>query len=89
MEFEFDPNKSAMNREKHGLDFVQAQAVWSDENAINITSREAPELRFMAIGRIESVLWSVVWTSRDGKRRIISARRSRKDEEKLYEDARL
>ena len=25
MEFEFDPLKSASNREKHGVDFVQAQ----------------------------------------------------------------
>ena len=89
MEFEFDSDKSAANKEKHGMDFVQAQAVWLDGNAINITSREAPELRYMAIGRIEALFWSVIWTERGARKRIISARRSRKDEEKLYEDARL
>ena len=87
MEFEFDPNKSAGNKEKHGLDFTQAQTVWLDDNAINITSRETPERRFMAIGRIGVVFWSVVWTERDGRHRIISARRSRKNEEILYENA--
>ena len=89
MAFEFDPDKSAANKEKHGLDFVEAQSVWSDDNAINITSRETPELRFMAIGLIGAVFWSVVWTERDGRMRIIPARRSRKNEEKIYENARL
>jgi uncharacterized protein len=28
MDFEFDPAKSAANLEKHGIDFVRAQALW-------------------------------------------------------------
>jgi len=28
MQFEFDPQKSAVNKDKHGIDFVEAQALW-------------------------------------------------------------
>ena len=28
MQFEFDPAKSAANRDKHGIDFVEAQGLW-------------------------------------------------------------
>lgn len=31
MEFEFDERKSAANKAKHGIDFVEAQALWLDE----------------------------------------------------------
>ena len=30
MEFECDGPKSEANREKHGIDFFAAQAIWSD-----------------------------------------------------------
>ena len=30
MKFEYDPDKSAANREKHGIDFDEAQALWND-----------------------------------------------------------
>ncbi|MSO62009.1 MAG: hypothetical protein EXQ50_07965 [Acidobacteria bacterium] len=30
MEFEFDPAKSAANKAKHGIDFVEAQEFWND-----------------------------------------------------------
>ena len=32
--FEFDPAKSALNKDKHGIDFVEAQALWKDEDRI-------------------------------------------------------
>ena len=31
MEFEFDRLKSGRNKEKHGIDFVEAQLIWEDE----------------------------------------------------------
>ena len=34
MEFEFDPEKSASNKDKHGIDFIEAQALWQDGGAI-------------------------------------------------------
>jgi uncharacterized DUF497 family protein len=29
-EFEFDPVKSLSNKDKHGIDFVEAQELWND-----------------------------------------------------------
>ena len=36
MEFEFDPRKSQANQEKHGIDFVAAQAIWEDPALLEI-----------------------------------------------------
>jgi uncharacterized DUF497 family protein len=41
MEFEFDPEKSAANRQEHGIDFEDAQVLWSDPDAVEI--RPEPE----------------------------------------------
>lgn len=38
IEFEFDPGKSQRNRDKHGIDFVQAQALWNDPDLLQIPS---------------------------------------------------
>jgi uncharacterized protein len=85
MEFEFDLNKSAMNREKHGLDFVDAQSIWLDEDRALLPLTFVDEERFMMIGRIDTRLWSAVFTWRGLRIRIISARRAREDERQHYE----
>jgi uncharacterized DUF497 family protein len=36
VEFEWDPDKSARNEAKHGIDFLSAQELWEDENRIEI-----------------------------------------------------
>lgn len=83
--FEFDPAKSALNKEKHGIDFVEAQALWNDEDHITIEARLDREVRFMAIGRIGDTLWAAISTMRGAAIRLISVRRARKDEVSLYE----
>ena len=75
--FEFDPAKSAANLEKHGIDFEEVQAVWAD------TRRE---VRWALIGRIGLRHWTVIFTRRDDRLRLISARRARKEEVALYEE---
>jgi len=85
MEFEFDPEKSIANREKHGIDFQQAQAVWGDADYIEIPLKTADEVRFMVIGMIEGNVWSGIITYRGESIRIISVRRSRKEEIEIYE----
>lgn len=85
MEFEFDAAKSRTNREKHGIDFVQAQSVWDDPDRIEVPARTEDEPRFLVIGRIGSEHWSVVVTYRSENTRIISARRSRREEIQVYE----
>lgn len=37
--FEFDNNKSMINAEKHGIDFLEAQKLWDDPDLIEISAR--------------------------------------------------
>ncbi len=85
MEFEFDPEKSAQNKKKHGIDFYEAQALWDDADLIEIPARTVDESRFMVIGKIAAAHWSGVITYRGDAVRIISVRRSRKEEIAIYE----
>lgn len=85
MEFEFDSNKSQSNKEKHGIDFSQAQALWGDSDLIEIPAKTDDEPRFLVIGRISEEHWSAVITYRREKIRIISVRRARKEEIDIYE----
>ncbi|EKD26031.1 MAG: hypothetical protein ACD_79C01401G0002 [uncultured bacterium] len=85
MQFEFDVEKSKINKKKHGLDFVEAQLLWDDPELIEIPAKIIDEPRFLVIGKIENKFWSCVITYRNEKIRIISVRRSRKEEVELYE----
>jgi len=84
MPFEFDPAKSALNRTKHGIDFVDAQRIWADVDRLEIPARSAGEPRFQVIGRIGDGIWSAFITYRNEKIRIISVRRARSNEEEQY-----
>ena len=85
MDFEFDPAKSASNITKHGIDFTEVQALWQDVTRMEIPARTTDEPRWLVIGQIEGKHWSVVVTYREQRIRIISARRSRREEVALYE----
>ncbi len=83
--FEFDPAKSRANFEKHGIDFVEAQRLWSDPDLLEIPARTEDEQRFLVIGKILDKHWSGVVIYRGRNIRIISVRRSRTEEVALYE----
>lgn len=85
MNYEYDPNKSAANRIKHGIDFEDAQALWLDKDAIVQNARSDTEPRFIVIGRIRKLFWAAFITCRDETIRIISVRRARKEEIADYE----
>ena len=85
MEFEFDPAKSSANKAKHGVDFIEAQVLWLDEALIEAPARTEDEPRFLVVGRIGGRHWSAVCVSRGERTRIISVRRSRKEEIEAYE----
>jgi len=85
MGFEFDPEKSDRNLAKHGIDFIEAQKLWNDQNLLEIPARTEDEPRFIAIGQIDTKYWSAVITYRSDDIRIISVRRSREEEVVLYE----
>jgi uncharacterized DUF497 family protein len=85
MEFEFDIGKGSQNSENHGIDFMEAQLLWEDPDRIVIPARTVDEPRYLLIGKIAEKHWSAVFTHRHEKIRIISVRRSRREEVDIYE----
>ncbi len=89
MEFEYDNKKSEINKKKHGIDFIEAQRLWDDSNLIEIPAKTIDEARFLIVGKIFEKFWSGIITYRDNVIRIISVRRSRPEEVKIYESGRF
>ena len=86
MKFEYDENKSLINKEKHGIDFVDAQNLWQDENSLIILANIiGDETRYALISIFKNKCYTAIFTLRDEMYRIISVRRCRKNEEKNYE----
>jgi hypothetical protein len=85
--FEFDETKSRRNKDKHGIDFVEAQELWLDEELVELPARTEDEPRFLVVGRMAGSHRSAVITYRRDAIRIISVRRSRNEEVALYEGA--
>ena len=83
--FEFDRKKSLTNLDKHGIDFVNAQAIWHDPDFIEIQAKSEDETRALVIGMIDGKHWSAIITLREPNIRIISVRRSRNAEVEIYE----
>jgi uncharacterized DUF497 family protein len=84
MIFEFDPDKRRANLEKHGIDFEQAQTLWRDRDGLDFPSKYPQEIRRLWIAARKGKLWTAIYTAREGKARIISARRSRENERNAY-----
>ena len=84
-EFEFDQRKSDANRAKHGIDFTEVQTLWDDPRRLEVPARSEDEPRFLVIGTIAARHWAVFMTYRKERVRIISARRAREEEIRLYE----
>jgi len=85
MSFEYDPEKSRLNKAKHGIDFDEAQALWRDERLIEAPARTDDEPRYLAIGMIDGRHWAAVCVRRGASVRIISVRWAREQEIDYYE----
>ncbi|WP_165170323.1 BrnT family toxin [Adlercreutzia sp. ZJ242] len=85
MLFVFDPKKNAVNIEKHGMSFPEAQALWEDENAIRLPAKDRGEPRYLVVGMVNGKHWTAIATDRGDAVRIISVRRSHDKEVRLYE----
>lgn len=88
MNYEWDPNKSIANLDKHRIHFADAVAVFSDEFALTVADAFTDEERFVTIG-VDAFgqLLVVIYTWRDEETiRIISARKATRHERKQYED---
>lgn len=88
MEFEFDIKKSLANKEKHGIDFVEAQALWEDINRLTVPANPlANDDRFKMIGVMANRSWAAIFAFRQGRTRLISVRPAREEEKRRYEEA--
>ena len=83
--FEYDPAKSRANAAKHGIDFEAVQQMW-DSVVVAAPATFVGEDRLMAIGQINGKFWTAIVTDRGTAWRIISARRSRANEIKIYQN---
>jgi uncharacterized DUF497 family protein len=86
MTFEWDPEKNKANRIRHGVSFERAIAIWESVHleVEDIARSEDGEKRGATMGRVEGKLYLAIWTRRAGKIRLISVRRARRNEERIF-----
>ena len=88
MEFEWDPEKAAVNVKKHGVEFAEAMTIFGDPLELTIADPDhsEDEPRFLSIGlSAGGRLLVVAYTERTGRMRIINAREASSQERKNYE----
>ena len=88
MEFEWDAEKATSNLSKHGVSFAEAMTIFGDplESTIPDPVHSDAESRFVSIGQSEAGrLLVVVYTERNQRIRIISARETTPQERRQYE----
>jgi uncharacterized protein len=88
VEFEWDEDKAERNFAKHGVRFPFATRLF-DEHRVDDPLPYAGEIRRMAIGELDGVILTVIYTARDTEDgqsfiRIISARRASRKERRRY-----
>ncbi len=85
-EFEWDEEKAKKNFQKHGVTFKTAAKVFLDEKRIEIYDfiHSINENRYITIGLAGKILF-VVYTERNPRIRIISARVATAEERSLYD----
>jgi len=87
VKFEYDEKKSQINKEKHNIDFIEAQKLWLDEDALIVPANVVDgETRYALISKILTKCFVVIFIMGEDINRIISVRRCRKNEEKNYEN---
>ena len=86
LEFEWDEAKARINEDKHRVSFLTAAAIFLNERLERIDDREEyGELRWIALGRVGSAVYRVVYTWRgENLVRLISAQKASKDEREIY-----
>ena len=87
MRFEYDPKKSETNRDKHGIDFEEAQELWLDPNMMRFDIEYGGEPRWGVIAHYGGGHWVAVCTTREEKIRLISVRRATQKEASFYDKA--
>jgi uncharacterized protein len=86
--FEWNHQKALENSKKHRVSFEDAVSVFSDPLSLTIRDplHSTDEERFIIVGESGRQLIVVVFTERQQRIRIISARRATARERKIYEE---
>ncbi len=86
MNFEWNPEKSRVNKMKHGVSFDEAVILW-ERNYLeveNIARSLTGETRNATLGWIGHEIYLAIWTWRENKLRLISVRKARKYEKEIF-----
>ncbi len=86
MPFEWYDQKSLINREKHGIDFETATSLWLDHERVEVELTFPDERRWALIAKVRDKTWTAIYTVRGETIRLISVRRARPKEVRLYEE---
>lgn len=87
MRIEFDQSKRERTLIERGLDFADAPTVFAGEHkTVEDDRKEYGEKRFITIGHLLGRMVVLVWTLREGVRRIISMRKANDREQEAYKD---
>jgi uncharacterized protein len=82
--FEWNSNKGEANKEKHGISFEDAIELF-DAPFLKLRSDRFGEIRWIALGKAQGRVMAVIYTEREGRIRIISARMARTKEREIYQ----
>ena len=83
----WDEAKRQITIAERGLDFADAELVFAGRNAtLPDERRDYGEPRFITAGWLHGRFVVVMWTPREGGRRIISMRYGHADEEEHYRE---
>jgi uncharacterized protein len=85
-EFEWDGAKARRNYSRHGVTFEIAKKAFRDPSMVEILDdrEDYGEDRYLLIGMADGQLLSIIYTERNERYRLISARRANKDEQDHY-----
>lgn len=85
MDISYDENKRLRTLQERGLDFADASLVFGDVHFDSPDDRtDCGEPRILTFGTLRGRAVSLVWTPRDGTRRIISMRYANDRERARY-----
>ena len=85
MDYDWDETKRLLNYDKHGVDFSEVvDFEWDVALVMADNRRDYGEERYLAYAPIGSRLYAMVFTIQNGKKRIISLRKSNIRELKKY-----
>ena len=84
MEFEWDEAKRQVNLAKHGVEFLDAAALFDGRPVVTVVGRHPDEPRFLTTGELDGRFYPAVWTWRGDAVRLRSARRARDAERRAH-----